>query len=387
MRTSTTLIREVREELARLTDTQSNDWFLVFRARYGIETVLRALREQQGGGEVITQPFTCTTAVNPILSAGHIPTYIDTSYKDYSLNTAKLEASSEARALIMQHTFSIDCDMKSARKFANEHKLLLIEDSAHHIGMIARGDRAPLADVSVHSFGVEKMLPTKFGGAVWVNPNMKDTKLRDAIRGALESLPLIDRRTSRQAKRYRTCNSILNHTPLFIEPILRSLLVGTGLFQPAIMPDELEGGNHGSSATPDAFILKKMLEGLRSYESIYTQRLEAAAIYTDRLSTLFTLAKNMPGDYAPARFPLLCHDAAEARRLFASIRSSGHYSGKWYRPTLFPGVLDPKKYNYDKETFPVAEDISARILNLPTNITAAEAKEIVDVIHRETHNQ
>lgn len=385
MRTSEALSSEVKSELARLTDTQPDDWFLVFRARYGMEVVLKTLYEKRGGGEVITQPLTCATAVNPILSAGHTPTYIDTSYEDFSLNTAQLAASGEARALIMQHSFSIECDMQGARKFADAHKLLLIEDSAHHIGMLASGSKKPLADISIHSFGVEKMLPTKFGGAVWVNPDMKDTELRDAVRSRLENLPPISRRQSCQARRYKHCNRLLNHMPSSIEPAFRSFLTSTGLFQPAIMPDELEGKNHDAPAAPNSFILRGMLEGLQAYKSIYAKRAKVAALYADQLSGIVTLAKNMPDDYAPARFPLLCNDEAEAEQLFTALRSAGHYSGKWYRPTLFPGVPDQKKYNYDRELYPIAEDISARILNLPTLVTEAEAKEIVDVVRRETN--
>ena len=385
MRTPTALMSDVQTELARLTDTQPEDWFLVVRARQGIEAVLATLHRQHGGGEVITQPFTCATAINPILSAGHIPAYIDTSYADFSLDTSKLEASSAARALIMQHSFSIDCDMQGAREFADAHKLLLIEDSAHHIGMMARANGKPLADVSIHSFGVEKMLPTKFGGAVWVNPKMRDAPLRELLQSTLGNLPPISQKQTRRAERYKTINRLLNHTPRFIEPSLRSLFVSTGLFQPAIMPDELKGRNHDSPATPSAFMLKAMLSGLQAYESIFTKRSNAASVYKNELPDKFTLAKNMPDEYAPVRFPLLCGSHAEAEKLFKALRANGHYSGKWYQPTLFPGVLDAKQYNYDRDLCPIAEDISARILNLPTLITTKEAKEIVDVIRRATN--
>ena len=44
---------------------------------------------------------------------------------------------------------------------------LLIEDCAHCVGRMATDSSdIPLADVSVHSFGVEKMLRTSFGGAI-----------------------------------------------------------------------------------------------------------------------------------------------------------------------------------------------------------------------------
>lgn len=382
MPTVTTLTRSVRAELAHLTDTSPNDWFMVFRARYGLETVLTTLKNQRGSGEVITQAFTCATAVNPIMSAGHIPVYVDTSYDDLSLDTTKLQASSNSRALIMQHSFSIESNMAHARTFADTHQLLLVEDSAHHVGMMAKHNGAPLADISLHSFGVEKLLPTKFGGAVWVNPDMKDSILHNQLRQSLEQLPELAPRQSKFAHRYHFFNRLLNHIPSVIEPGMRSLLVNTSLFEPAIMPDELNGKNHDSPAKPNVFILQSMLDGLKHYSEISKKREQAAAIYSESLSTSFTLPK-VPKLYAPARFPVLCKDAQTAVLCFSALRAHGHYSGKWYRPTLFPGVQDPAPYNYDSELCPVAEDIAARILNLPTNVTIHEAKEILDVLQRE----
>lgn len=383
MHSTKVLTRDVRAGLARLTDTHPDDWFLVFRARYGVEAVLRTVKDQKGSGEVITQPFTCATAINPILSAGHIPVYTDASYDDLSLDTSKLQASGAARAVVMQNSFSIESDLRAARTFADTNGLLLVEDSAHHIGMLAKKNGKPLADVSIHSFGVEKLLPTKFGGAVWVNPRMADTALKDAIRSALENLPVIRKKQSGLARRYRSFNRLLNHTPAFLEPTVRSFLVATGLFQPAIMPDELEGKNHDIPARPDAFILEGMLHGLKQYASITERRSHTAILYREHLPPTLKVPNNIPENYAPARFPVLCRNAEEAVHLFETLRNAGHYSGKWYRPTLFPGVSDIERYGYDPELCPVAEDIAARVLNLPTNITAHEAKEITDVLQRE----
>lgn len=377
-----TLTRDIRAELARITKTQEHDWFLVYRARYGMETVLRTLADHSGAGEVITQPFTCTTALNPIMSAGHRPMYIDTSYHDLSLDTSKLRADESSRVIIMQHSFGMESDVTNAREFADHHKLLVIEDSAHQLGLLAKNNGSFLADVSVHSFGVEKLLPTKFGGAVWVNPDMKDKALQDKIRAALSQLPVVSADIAAKATRYRTFNRILNHTPAVLEPRLRSFLTKVGLFQPAIMPDEVLGKNHDRPATPSKFMLEEMLRALASYDAIIEKRKEAAAIYQMDIPQEFVVPAALQAGCAPVRFPVLCKDKRTAEELFAELRAHGHYSGKWYRPILFPGTQNPAPYEYDAAQYPAAEDISARILNLPTNIDPTEAKEILDVLHR-----
>lgn len=65
----------LKKRLAAISKTQSKDWFLVSRARHGMAEVLAVLARQKGRGQVVTQAFTCITAVNPILEAGHTPVY------------------------------------------------------------------------------------------------------------------------------------------------------------------------------------------------------------------------------------------------------------------------------------------------------------------------
>lgn len=375
-----TLSQQVRVQLAHLTNTSANDWHLVWKARFGMQSVLHTVAMQKGSGEVITQPFTCITAINPILSAGHIPVYIDANESDLSLDTTKLQASKSARALIMQHSFGIESNLKRARSFANKHNLLLMEDSANQLGFLSTDkDGAPLADISIHSFGVEKMLSTKFGGAVWVNPAMKDTSLRDAIITDLTSLPKLDYATRQRVHHYRLYNRLTNSLPA-----LRSALISSKLFQPAIMSDELLGRNHGIPALPDKYILTKITKALDGYAIFPKNRQKVATLYRQQLPKQLTFPKHLSKNAAPVRFPILCSNKRESVRLFEALRIAGHYSGKWFQPTLFPGPTDARLYNYDSELYPVAEQLSARILNLPTNVTIKEAREILDVLHRET---
>ncbi|MDN6272133.1 MAG: hypothetical protein L0J23_05590, partial [Bifidobacterium crudilactis] len=69
--------RELRQELAKRTASNAEDWFLVFKARYGMQLVFDVLRELYGPGSACTQLYTCCTAVDPILAAGLTPAYGD----------------------------------------------------------------------------------------------------------------------------------------------------------------------------------------------------------------------------------------------------------------------------------------------------------------------
>src|SRR5690606_599882 len=177
--------------LADRTGTDPADWFLVFKARYGMEVVFRALAGTRGPGDVVTQVFTCSTAVDPILVAGLRPVYAEVSPATVAIDPDRLAVGPDTRAVVLQNTFGI-VDSAGARRLRDAARsvgALLVEDSAHCVTRLARdADGSPVADVSFHSFGVEKMLPTRFGGAVWVSPAL-DPALRSAVVTALDALP------------------------------------------------------------------------------------------------------------------------------------------------------------------------------------------------------
>jgi len=55
---------ELARALAARTGTRPEDWFGVLKARSGMEVAFRVLREVRGPGSVLTQVFTCATAVD-----------------------------------------------------------------------------------------------------------------------------------------------------------------------------------------------------------------------------------------------------------------------------------------------------------------------------------
>ena len=61
------------------------------------------------------------------------------------------------------------------------------------------------------------------------------------------------------------------------------------------------------------------------------------------------------------------------------LSQRGVYAGRWYRPALFPGALDAAVYGYapGDPRLAVSEDLVARLVNLPTNVSEERAREIV----------
>ncbi|HDS11590.1 MAG TPA: hypothetical protein ENN77_01650, partial [Candidatus Wirthbacteria bacterium] len=56
----------------------------------------------------------------------------------------------------------------------------------------------------------------------------------------------------------------------------------------------------------------------------------------------------------------------QARQLIQEARSQAMLLGNWYSPAMAPSGVDCRAIFYDPDTCPIAEDASAKVVNLPT---------------------
>ena len=140
----------LRDSLAAHTGTSAQDWFPVFKARYGMLAVFRALAAARPDrADVVTQTLTCSTAVDPILVAGLTPDYAEIDPATFAIDPGHLLLPDAAAALVIQHTFGlIDSGASQAlAEAARAGGALVVEDSAHSVARMAReAVGRPLAD-------------------------------------------------------------------------------------------------------------------------------------------------------------------------------------------------------------------------------------------------
>lgn len=384
--------------LAERTGTEARDWYPVFKARYGMREAFAALAGTRGDGEVVTQLFTCCTAVDPIVDCGLTPVYADVSAGTMSIDPDRLPArmGDATRAVMLQHTFGIldDASGRSLAGIARRGGALVAEDCAHCVGRLARDEAgAPLADLSFHSFGVEKILPTRFGGAVWVNPRLadEDPRLDGAIRGRLDALRAPGTRLDLVTRAYVNENRVLSRLG-GLGGRMRKGMTRLGLYEPPIADVERAGGLAGPSYAPTAWIDRRAASAIRGLDANEERRRHVVALYRERLTPLASAGLEIPrgageGEPQPLlRMPLLAPDTATAERLIAAARSAGAYAERWYRPELFPGVTDPHAYGLDgldRADVPVSGDLTRRILCLPTDLDGARVEATCDALAAE----
>ena len=379
-------MRLLRERMAELTSTEASDWYCVFKARQAMQVAFGALGEATGRSVVVTQPFTCVTAIDPILSAGLAVRYGDVSRDTLALDVEQLDLSEEPAAVVLQHTFGIMSPEADAALVEAAHAAgaLVVEDCAHCVGRMARGgDGTPLADVSVHSFGVEKMLAgVYFGSAMWVSPSL-EARVRERIVGALEALPALDKARARAAERYRNQIRVLTRLPKGVSVALRSRWEKSGAFEPAVADMERRGRVKGTPALPSAWVCTQATAALAGIAENERGRRECVRAYLDAFGDDGTRLLGVPrsvtqGEVQPLlRMPVFMPDTQKADAALAACGRLGFYGQPWPRPLLLPGVIDEGAYGCEGGfACPVSERLSECVAALPTDIEPDGAVEV-----------
>lgn len=395
---STQSSQKIRTQLADLTHTNPEDWHLCLKARFGMAIIFQAIAKTEGKGEVITTPYTCATAINPILVSHLTPTYADLDLPTLSIKNPEKLIKKTTKAIVMQHTLGIIGNKQNLRALADKHRLILIEDSAHCLARLALDSRSqPLADISIHSFGVEKILPTKFGAAIYLNPTLAKThpKLHEKITADLNNLKTPNPATALRLRAYRLTNALLQRLPRPLKKNFRTLAIKTKILEPPIAPEEQKGKQAKPLATND-FINQKILAALPSLPKNYKRRLDITQHYAQVLSNTKYLALPTTVNEPLLAFPILLPTperrppqavqtkSAKADQLYDALTASGHFIRRWYSPLFFPGIKSPRTYHYDPKTCPKAESTHPRILCLPTDIPKSQANQILSIINPKT---
>lgn len=376
------LSADVRVQLAALSGTDPADWHLVSKGRHAMMMAMA----QQPAGEVLNQPLTCLTAVAPAISAGHRPTYADVDADTLAIDPARAAeaVTDRTRVVVGQHTFGAAAPLAALRALVPDGALLM-EDSAHCLGEIVRdGSGEPLADVSVHSFGLEKMLPTRTGAAIWVNPAAAGQPWHAPLLAALHRLGAAGRRQrvadviSPQVRRVARRLGAPGARAV-------ALAARTGLVEEVIMASERDGAIAGEPSRLTGTALTAVARELPGLGPNQRHRRRVATLYREGLSEVAGVTR--PGELdrperTLVRYPILLPSAERAQACFTALQQEGLVPGLWYRPLLFPGPTDHAPFAYDPATCPVAEEVSSRILNLPTApfVTEQLARRAVAVV-------
>ncbi len=124
------------------------------------------------GDEVIVPTFTYVASANPILMVGATPVFVDSRKDSWQMDPedVRRKITDKTKAIVAVHLYGHPCDMDAIRSIAREHNILVIEDCAEAIGSEYKGKKiGSFGDVACFSFFGNKTITCGEGGMVMTN--------------------------------------------------------------------------------------------------------------------------------------------------------------------------------------------------------------------------
>ena len=123
------------------------------------------------GSEIIVPALTFWVVPEIARVAGLTPVFADVDPATFTLSPAAIERAitPNTRAVLPTHLYGMSCDMDPILELARRHNLKVIEDCAHSLGAMYKGQMVGTSgDASFFSFQAFKPLNTYGGGLAWM---------------------------------------------------------------------------------------------------------------------------------------------------------------------------------------------------------------------------
>jgi len=133
-----------------------------------LHLALSALGLQQGD-EVIVPSLTYVASVNAIVQTGAVPVFVDSVETTWQIDPddVRRKIGRRTKAVMAVHLYGLPCDMNKLTSLCEEYKLHLVEDCAEAFGTYYRGRHVgTFGDMATFSFFGNKTITTGEGGMV-----------------------------------------------------------------------------------------------------------------------------------------------------------------------------------------------------------------------------
>jgi len=124
------------------------------------------------GDEVLVPTLTYVASANAISYVGAKPIFVDSNEKTWQIEVTSLEEklTPKTKAVLVVHLYGHACDLSAISNFCKSNNLFLIEDCAEALGTTYLGNHVgQFSDVSTYSFFGNKTITTGEGGMVCSN--------------------------------------------------------------------------------------------------------------------------------------------------------------------------------------------------------------------------
>ncbi|WP_439112236.1 DegT/DnrJ/EryC1/StrS family aminotransferase [Hydrogenophaga sp.] len=287
------------------------------------------------GDEVIVPTLTYIASVNTIIQTGAKPVFVDSLESTWQVDPKDVEAkiTPRTKAVMAVHLYGLPCDMDALTSICQKHKLLLVEDCAEAFGTLYKGQHVgTFGDIATFSFFGNKTITTGEGGMV-VAKN----------KSVMDRAYLLKNQGVSPSREYW-------HDVVAYNYRMTNICAAIGLAQ------------------------------LEQASDILAKKRQVAHWYREGLKGLPLSCHSEMPDTAHSFW--MCSIAVNNSAQRNPLREHLKQAGIETRPLFYPSHTMP--HCATQETFPVAESLASRGINLPSYpaLTEEQVKSICAVIRK-----
>lgn len=289
------------------------------------------------GDEVVTTPFSFIATANSVLFCGARPVFADIDAKTYNIDPGKIreKITPRTRAIIPVHIYGHPADMEPIMELARDHNLKVLEDAAQAHGSEYKTVKVgSFGDCAAFSFYATKNMVTGEGGMVTTNNEELAKKLREL-------------RNHGQTKTYE-------HESLGFNLRMTDIQAAIGL------------------------------EQLKKLDSFNQKRMENAEFLTESLKSI--IQTPYTSSHAKHVFHQYTIKTENRDAILKKLNQEG-IGARVYYPIPIHRQPFYQKLGY-KDTLPVSEDLSTKVLSLPVHpgLKKEDLEKIVSAIKKSLKN-
>jgi CDP-6-deoxy-D-xylo-4-hexulose-3-dehydrase len=236
----------------------------------------------QPGDEVVTSAVTFSTDIAPLVRAGAVPAFVDVTPDTFQIDVDAIEEmiSPRTKAILAPNLIGNAPDWDRVRAIADQHRLMVVEDSCDALGLTLRGTpTGTRADISLTSFALSHIITAAgTGGMVCFDDDaLADRALLLRRWGRRSEVQLFGSRKGVDKRFFSSIDGDLEYDNLFIfdevgwnfEP--SELSAAFGLVQLDKLSENLERRQRSFELTsaqvarwPNLFTLPRLTEGVET---------------------------------------------------------------------------------------------------------------------------
>jgi dTDP-4-amino-4,6-dideoxygalactose transaminase len=305
------------------------------------------------GDEVITTPMTFAATSNVIIHCGAKPVFADINKRTLNIDPAEIEGriTPKTKAVMPVHYTGQPCDMDAIKDICQRYKLFLIEDAAHALGAEYKGQKiGSLGDATAFSFHVHKNITTAEGGMITTDNDewakkIKILRLHGMSKDAWG-------RVSESRIHYDIVYPGYKYNMADIQAVM-------GLIQLGKLESYIQKRRKYAKTYTEAFkevpqvTVVDRIDGIRHAENMYVLLLEPDKLKIDRDKFVICL---------------------QAENIFPSIHYRAVHLHSYYMDT----------FGYKRGDYPVAENVSDRVLTLPFSpkLTEDDVQDVIKAVKK-----